>query len=115
MVTVREFDAGTIIHPNVLLLKVVDISRVKIHTNLLSQDIPKVAIKRRARVMSHLYPYDIFEGAVINKNPAIDNVSQTTEIVIGVSNPQALLKPGMLVKIEIPTAVSPDGYPQESY
>lgn len=98
----REFDQGATITPTSVLFTVADMRHVHIRANILEGDIPSVKKGGIAQVISNLYPNEIFEGLVTNISPIMDGKSQTAEIVVRVDNPEAKLKPGMLVRIRIP-------------
>lgn len=102
IIAAREFDQGDTITPTSVLFSVVNMQRVDIRANIFEQDIPAVRKSSQARVISSLYPNKVFEGTVINVSPIMDSKSQTAEIIVRVDNHKLKLKPGMLVRIEVP-------------
>ena len=52
---------------------------------------------------NYALPEEVFEGEIIEMDPAIDPVTRTVQVVGMVDNPDLLLRAGMFVKTEIVT------------
>ena len=117
---IRAPIAGTVIEKNVesgqvissptrdvgegtLLLKMADLERVRVRTLVDETDIGKVRPDLAATVMVAAYTNRPFEGTVIKIEPQAVTEQNVTmfPVLVGIENPEGLLKPGMNCEVEV--------------
>jgi len=63
--------------------------------------VPRVKVGQEARITLDTYPKMVFHGRATRTGLTIDRFSRTMEVEITAPNERGLLKPGMLVDIEL--------------
>ncbi|MBM81317.1 MAG: hypothetical protein CMJ78_12100 [Planctomycetaceae bacterium] len=101
VVSQRWVEAGDLAKPDVPLLAIVDLNKVRTTVHVVEKDYPKVKLDQIASVQTDAYPNKRFTGAVIRKAPVLDAATRTATIFIEIDNPQFLLKPGMYARVNI--------------
>jgi HlyD family secretion protein len=93
----RDVGEGT------LLLKMADLSRVQVRTLVDETDIGKIRPDLRATVTVAAYPSRPFDGAVLKIEPQAVTEQNVTmfPVLVGIENPEGLLKPGMNCEVEV--------------
>jgi HlyD family secretion protein len=87
-----------------------DLKQMQIHTNVSEADVGQVRNGQKVRFLVDAYPDREFEGEVkqFRLNPANTQGVVTYNIIIEVTNPDELLKPGMTAQTRIVVASKPD-------
>jgi membrane fusion protein (multidrug efflux system) len=81
--------------------RLVKIDSVKVIIGVPEAEVPRVKKEQQARILLDTYPDEVFLGQVTRTGLVIDRFSRTMEVEITVSNDRRLLKPGMMVDIEL--------------
>ncbi len=100
----QDFAGGT------LLMKMADLSAVRIRAMIDETDIGKVRPGMPATITVAAYPNQPFKGEVVKVEPQaviIQNVTMFA-VLIAIQNPQGLLMPGMNAEVEVSVARSND-------
>jgi len=87
-----------------------DLAKMQVDTNVDEADVGRVQVGQRATFTVDAYPNRVFRGAVTAVRQAPINVQNvvTYDTVIGVSNPELKLKPGMTANVSIIVAHKDD-------
>jgi multidrug efflux pump subunit AcrA (membrane-fusion protein) len=99
-VTQRRAD-GELSKPDVVLMRIVDITSVKTAVPLSSEMSSKVVADQEARVAITEMPGRSFLGKVVRKTPVRNPRTRDTSVSIEVANPEAILKPGMYAHVRL--------------
>ncbi len=113
-VVVDDFDrtVGEMIAPQVPILEVADMSKVRVEVRVSEEDLGRVARGQTAIVMVARYPGREFRGEVWRISPVVDRRSRTAEVEVLVPNREEdgdhALKPGMFARVTVVTASEKD-------
>lgn len=108
-ITVGQTVAASFQTPTLFLIAT-DLTRMQVDTNVSESDIGSIKDGDRAEFTVAAYPSHTFRGSIVQLRQApqvIQNVV-TYDAVVGVSNPDFLLKPGMTATVGIITAQRKD-------
>lgn len=103
MSELADITQGTIVNQNTTIAKIMDYSKVFVDLKIPNAQIINVKLGQRIRVSNYAMPDAVFDGEIIEMDPAIDPVTRTVKVVGEVDNPDLLLRSGMFVKAEIVT------------
>ncbi|MCE2435087.1 MAG: efflux RND transporter periplasmic adaptor subunit [Candidatus Latescibacteria bacterium] len=95
MSELADITQGTLVTPNTTI--------AKIDLKIPNAQIINVKLGQGIRVSNYALPEEVFEGEIVEMDPAIDPVTRTVQVVGMVDNPDLLLRAGMFVKAEIVT------------
>jgi HlyD family secretion protein len=107
VVVSRNVDVGQTVAASLsaptLFLIAQDLTKMQVDTNVSEADVGRVAVGQMATFTVDAYPGQVFSGAVIQIRKAPINVQNviTYDAVIGVSNPDLKLFPGMTANVKI--------------
>lgn len=89
-----------------LFLIATDLTQMQVDTNVSESDIGNLAVGNKVLFTVEAYPDRTFSGQVVQVRQAPQSVQNviTYDAVVGVPNPQLLLKPGMTAAVRIVTA-----------
>ncbi|MDY7034045.1 MAG: efflux RND transporter periplasmic adaptor subunit [Thermodesulfobacteriota bacterium] len=87
--------------PATSVLKIADISKVKVEVKIPENEIGRIRKDNRAEVRVDAFPEKSFIGKVVMVNPSVDPVSRTFKTKIEISNKEGLLKGGMFARVHI--------------
>ena len=87
--------------PATTVLKIVDISRVKVEARFPENEMGRVKKGNEAEVTVDSYPERLFRGKVSVVNPSVDPRSRTFKIKVEIPNRDSLLKDGMFARVKI--------------
>ncbi len=104
IVTEKKAVQGMRFMPGEALYQVTDLSSVWAVADVFEQDIGWVKSGAKAKVRINAYPDKIFEGTISYVYPTLKAETRTIPVRIELPNPNKLLKPGMFVQLELPTA-----------
>ncbi len=106
---VKYLDEGDIVNPMMPggpgLCTLVDISSVRITTNVSEADFTKLKTGQTVDITVDTYPHRVFKGKVESVVPVGDPASRSFRVNTRVKNPDYLLKSGMFARMHILTAV----------
>lgn len=97
----RFLDKGAFAATNRPVFSIVDVSTIKLSVSLVDRDAVYVTPGQDALITSNALVGRTFVGKVARISPVFDPASGMTEAEIEVQNQDGLLKPGMLVRVEI--------------
>ncbi len=98
-----DITQGTLVNQNTTIAKIMDYSQVFVDLKIPNAQIINVKLGQGIRVSNYALPEEVFEGEIVEMDPAIDPVTRTVQVVGMVDNPDLLLRAGMFVKTEIVT------------
>jgi len=95
---------GELVGPNQTLMKLVDLSRLKLKLQVLETEFAHIRVGENIRVNFAAFPDTSFNGRVTGIDPAIDPKTRTGVVTAEVDNPDLLIKSGMFATVRIATA-----------
>ena len=95
----RVLDPGAFAGANTVIMSVVDISSVRLISNLVEKDFRRIAPGVAALVEVDAFPGESFRGEVSRVAPIFDPATRTASMEIEVPNPGFRLKPGMYARV----------------
>lgn len=104
----RNLDQGAFAGANTVILQVVDISNVRLVTNLVEKDFKRVTPGVEAVIDVDAFPGEQFSGVVSRVAPIFDAATRTASMEIEVPNPGYRLKPGMFARVKLTADRRPD-------
>lgn len=104
----RNLDQGAFAGANTAILSVVDISTVRMVSNLVEKDFKRVTPGVEALVEVDAFPGEQFAGVVSRVAPVFDAATRTASMEIEVPNPGYRLKPGMYARVRLTVDRRPD-------
>jgi HlyD family secretion protein len=104
----RNLDQGAFAGANTAILSVVDISTVRMVSNLVEKDFKRVTPGVQALVEVDAFPGEQFAGVVSRVAPVFDAATRTASMEIEVPNPGYRLKPGMYARVRLTVDRRPD-------
>ncbi|MFC1728809.1 efflux RND transporter periplasmic adaptor subunit [candidate division KSB1 bacterium] len=108
-IAVKYVEQGNMITVNQPVVKVVDISTVKIVINLSEQDVVKVKAGTPVDVTVDAFRDHTFTGSVYSISPEADNTTHTFPVEISVPNDQdPVIRSGMIARVNIRTGTLSD-------
>jgi membrane fusion protein (multidrug efflux system) len=99
----RQVSPGTLVQPGTAITTLDDIHVIKLDFAVAETELaalkPGLAVKAR----SPAYPQQVFEGRIESLDSRVDPVTRALTVRALVANPDALLKPGMLLNVALYT------------
>lgn len=114
IIITRDVDAGQTVVASMqtptLFTAAKDLTRMQINTNVDEADIGKIAFGQDVEFTVDAYTGKIFNGKVsqIRNSPQTLQNVVTYDVVVDVSNPEKILKPGMTASVSVTTSVKDD-------
>ncbi|MDR1720276.1 MAG: efflux RND transporter periplasmic adaptor subunit [Dysgonamonadaceae bacterium] len=96
----RNIEVGTNVIPGMAAFKLVAIDKVNVKIPVPENEIGNITMGQPATVVVPALDNAVFTGKVETKGIAADVLSHTYEAKIGIDNPQKILMPGMVCKVE---------------
>lgn len=97
----RQVSPGALVTPGTPIATLDDISRVYIDFPLPESQLSRVGPGQRVDARAVAYPEQRFEGTVQTVDARIDPATRAVQVRADLPNPQRLLRPGMLINVEI--------------
>jgi len=97
----RNLDQGAFAGANTAILSVVEISTVRLVSNLVEKDFKRVTAGVVALIEVDAFPGEQFTGVVSRVAPVFDAATRTASMEIEVPNPGFRLKPGMFARVKL--------------
>ncbi len=103
LITARFVDEGAQVYtaPKTEILKLTDVSRVKIVVPISERDFPRVRIGTPAEIKLDALAGEIFQGRVTRIIPEINPISRNFNVEVEIPNPNLRLKSGMFANIRL--------------
>lgn len=100
-VTHKYVDIGERVNPGQPLFEVAEIDPVEIEIGVSDKRFSELKLGQPVNIAVDGYPHESFEGTVKNIQPSIAPMTRTFNVIVGLANPEELLKPGMFARAEI--------------
>lgn len=97
----RQVSPGALVTPGTPIATLDDISRVYVDFPLPEAQLSRVGAGQRVDARAVAYPDQRFEGVVQTVDARIDPATRAVQVRADLPNPQRLLRPGMLINVEI--------------
>ena len=94
MSELADITQGTLVTPNTAIAKIMDYSQVFVDLKIPNAQIINVKLGQGIRVSNYALPEEVFEGEIVEMDPAIDPVTRTVQVVGMVDNPDLLVAGG---------------------
>jgi len=104
----RAVDPGAFVSANAPVVEVVDITRVRLVSNIIEKDLKQIGVGDVARVEVDAFPGENFMGRIARVSPVLDPSTRTAPMEVEIANPQYRLKPGMYARVGIVTESHPN-------
>lgn len=101
VVTARFYDPGNLSSTDHPLLKLADMTRVKVTAFVTEAHLPAVHPGLAAAVRTDAHPEVAFQGKVSLVNAALSPATRTADIEVHLDNPDGLLQPGMYARVSL--------------
>ncbi|MBI5968867.1 MAG: efflux RND transporter periplasmic adaptor subunit [Deltaproteobacteria bacterium] len=103
LITARFVDEGVQVYtaPKTEILKLTDVSRVKVVTPVSERDFSRLKIGTPCEIKLDALPGDIYQGRVTRIIPEINPVSRNFNVEVEIPNPNLRLKSGMFANIRL--------------
>jgi RND family efflux transporter MFP subunit len=105
IVTDVEAVEGEMITRGKNLLKLVDLSTIKLEAKVLESEIGLIEAGREAQVVFPAYPDKSFVGKISAISPMVDSDTKTCTVMIHLANPEKLIKDGMYAQVRIDSQI----------
>ncbi|MBX3712685.1 MAG: efflux RND transporter periplasmic adaptor subunit [Lysobacter sp.] len=97
----RQVSPGALVTPGTPIATLDDISRVYVDFPLPESQLSRIGAGQRVDARAVAYPDQRFEGIVQTIDARIDPATRAVQVRADLPNPQRLLRPGMLINVEI--------------
>lgn len=98
----RNVEIGDLAKPEDVLLRIVDLRRIRTVVHVVERDYHQIKNGQSASISVDAVPDRSFSGTVVRKSPVLDAETRTGKVIIEVDNDPALsLKPGMHARVTI--------------
>lgn len=97
-VTSIAVSSGERISPSMPLLSIIDVSRIFVKVGISEKDISKVKEGQKVSLEIDAFPEGKFQGEVISKGVAVDQISKTLEIKIEILQPEVDIPVGVFAR-----------------
>jgi membrane fusion protein (multidrug efflux system) len=97
----RQVSPGALVTPGTPIATLDDISRVYVDFPLPESQLSRIGPGQRVDARAVAYPEQRFEGTVQTVDARIDPATRAVQVRADLPNPQRLLRPGMLINVEI--------------
>ncbi|MBI3911741.1 MAG: efflux RND transporter periplasmic adaptor subunit, partial [Armatimonadetes bacterium] len=108
VVTQRVISPGVLVNPGQLILKIAQISPIRLQANVAEADLEKVRVGARAAVRSQNHTGKPVVARVTTITPAVDPIARTGVVEAVIPNRDSRFLPGQYVVMEISTGRSAD-------
>lgn len=95
---------GNKIEMGTLVFRIMDYSKLQLDFNLAEKNLDAVQVGQKVRVINYTIPDDTLLGVIAQISPAIDPQTRSFKAMVGINNPDLLIRPGMFAKCEIVVA-----------
>jgi multidrug efflux pump subunit AcrA (membrane-fusion protein) len=103
IVTAVHSVPGEQVDPSHELFTIYDYTKIWIEANLFEDDLVHMDPKPSASISLDIYPGETFPTKFVNFDNAVDPNTRTLKAIYDISNPKMLLRPGMVVDVNIET------------
>jgi RND family efflux transporter MFP subunit len=107
VVMARQVEVGTLASPGVVGFVIADLTHVKAVFGVPDRLVSRARVGRPLTVTSDVYGSRGFNGRITAVSPSADAQSRAFSVEVTISNPERLLKPGMVATVEVPAGDQP--------
>lgn len=97
----RMVSPGTLVQPGTVITTLDDIRIIKLDFSIPETFLAALAVGQRIEATSTAYPDQTFEGVVTSLDSRVDPISRAIMVRAEIPNAERLLKPGMLLSVEV--------------
>lgn len=97
----REVSLGALVKPGDTITTLDDISKIKVDFSISEEHLPSITSNLMTSATSVAYPDQQFQGRITNIGSRIDPITRSVPVRALFDNPSRLLRPGMLLKVEV--------------
>ena len=94
---------GQLVSGGLLVAQVAPLEELDVYVDLIGPDLSRVEIGQQVRVLHSAFPDLKFDAEVVRLSPTVNPQTHTFRAVIGLTNVDFVLRPGMFVQVEIIT------------
>ena len=100
-VTSIAVSSGEMVAPSLPLLSIIDVSRVFVKVGISEKDISKIKEGQKISLEIDAFPEEKFQGEVVSKGVAVDQISKTLEVKIEILQPEVDIPVGVFARGDI--------------
>ena len=100
-VTSITVSSGEMVSPSVPLLSIIDVSRIFVKLGISEKDISKIKEGQKVSLEIDAFPEGKFQGEVVSKGVAVDQISKTLEVKIEILQPEVDIPVGVFARGDI--------------
>jgi len=97
-VTSITVSSGEMVSPSVPLLSIIDVSRIFVKVGISEKDISKIKEGQMVHLEIDAFPEEKFQGEVVSKGVAVDQISKTLEVKIEILKPEVDIPVGVFAR-----------------
>ena len=107
VVTERLQDQGNLVSPGDQVIKVIDLTQVKVEVAISELEIANLYMGQAVEVSFDAFKEEFFTGTVSQISPAADSSSRQIPIEITIANPESKISSGLLARVSFKSDDSP--------
>ncbi|MBE3127297.1 MAG: efflux RND transporter periplasmic adaptor subunit [Candidatus Atribacteria bacterium] len=100
-VTSIAVSSGEMVAPSLPLLSIIDVSRIFVKVGISEKDISKIKEGQKMSLEIDAFPEEKFQGEVVSKGVAVDQISKTLEVKIEILQPEVDIPVGVFARGDI--------------
>jgi len=107
-VTSITVSSGEMVSPSIPLLSIIDVSRIFVKVGISEKDISKIKESQTVDLKIDAFPEEKFQGEVVSKGVAVDQISKTLEVKIEILKPEVDIPVGVFARGDILVKINQD-------
>lgn len=100
-VTSVSVSSGEMVSPSVPLLSIIDVSSIFVKVGISEKDISKIKEGQMVNLEIDAFPKEKFQGKIVSKGIAVDQISKTLEVKIEIIEPKVAIPIGVFARGDI--------------
>jgi len=100
-VTSVTVSSGEMVSPSIPLLSIIDVSRIFVKVGISEKDISKIKEGQKVNLEIDAFPEERFQGEVVSRGVAVDQISKTLEVKIKILQPEVQIPVGVFARGDI--------------
>ena len=100
-VTSVTVSSGEMVSPSIPLLSIIDVSRIFVKVGISEKDISKIKEGQKVNLEIDAFPEERFQGEVVSRGVAVDQISKTLEVKIEILQPEVQIPVGVFARGDI--------------
>lgn len=102
---VRQVSDGALVRPGDQITTLDDIQTLKVDFSVAERHLPSVKLGQKVQATSIAYPGQLFEGEISHIDSRVDAATRAVRVRAKISNPELLIRPGMLLQVLVQKSV----------